>query len=98
MAATMVPLPSFIRASAWDAANASMRKGGRQRWSRADYNAAARTQERLVRACYARPSDSDDQLCFVRFSIAEAMERAGRFTIGTDFGAVNHEIDAVLAQ
>lgn len=40
--------PALAFAAACDAANARMRKAGRTKWNRADYNAAARTQNRLV--------------------------------------------------
>lgn len=79
----MNPLPSLIRASAWDAANARMRAAGRSKWTRGDYNEAGRTQERLLTACFSRPDDPDDKLKYIRFSYAEAMERSGLLTLYT---------------
>jgi hypothetical protein len=91
------PLPSLIRASAWDAADQRMRKAGRKVWSRADYNAAAAMQERLTLACYGRKWDRPgSNLPFLRFQIAEQYERNGEFNIKSDFAAVSEAIDASL--
>jgi len=76
MSNTVLPLPSLIRASAHDAGNASARKASRKVWSRADYNAAVRTQDRLVRACYGKGPKG----C-IKFTIAEQMERAGMLSL-----------------
>ena len=85
----MNPLPSLIRASAWDAANMAMRKDGRTKWSEDDYNLACETQERLIRSTYSRAGDNDDRLCYIRFSFAEAMEKARLLTLYTkDFFGV----------
>ena len=73
---TVLPLPSLIRASAWDAGNASAQRACRKVWSRADYNAAARTQNRLVSAVYGKGPKG----C-IKFSIAEQMERAGMLSL-----------------
>ncbi len=39
--------PAIIHAAATDAGNASMRRGGREKWSVDDYNAAAHESDRL---------------------------------------------------
>ena len=92
------PLPSLIRASAWDDGNRSMAKAGRASWSRKDYNTAARTQERLVRACYGYPTDAaDSEWCYIRFSIAEGMQKAGTFAINSKMADIYRAIDAALA-
>lgn len=86
MASTINPLPSLIRASAWDAGNESMRKANRKVWSRDDFNVAAETQERLIRACYGAPGDGvNSPLCFIRFQVAEQAERAGQFDLKSNF-------------
>lgn len=77
------PLPSLIRASAWDAGNAHMRAAGRSIWNRADYNAAGAEQERLLRVCYDRAADADAREAYCRFGYAEAMEKAGMLTLST---------------
>lgn len=43
----------LAHAAGWDAGNASMRKAGRTKWNRADYNLAARTTNRLLDALLA---------------------------------------------
>jgi hypothetical protein len=92
------PLPSLLRASAWDAGNARMRKAGRSIWTRGDYNEAARTQNRLVRACYGRDGDPENSpLPFIRFGIAERMQRDGVFTLSSKMPAVHAAIDHVLS-
>jgi hypothetical protein len=94
----MNPLPSLVRASAWDAANMRMAAAGRSKWNRDDYNHAARTQERIIRTCYGRSGETKkDNACFIRFSIAEALDRAGLFTLQSDFAAVSREIDRLMA-
>ena len=80
---TTNPLPSLIRANAWDAGNASMRKAGRKVWSRKDFNAAGDEQERLIRACYVRATDTDPREAYCRFGYAEAMQKAGLLTVST---------------
>lgn len=97
MAQVLNPLPSLIRASAHDAAAASARKACRKAWSRADYNAACETQNRLIRACYGRSDDSDERLCFIRFQIAEQFEREGRFGLDTPMVKVHRAIDLVMS-
>ena len=93
----MNPLPSLIRASAWDAANAQMRKACRKAWSEDDYNLACETQERLIRAAYGRPSDDNQpDLCYIRFQIAEQLERAGKFGLYDDVTEISATIDAIM--
>ena len=41
--------PELAHSTATDAANRQMRKSGRRKWSRADYNLAVQTQARLLR-------------------------------------------------
>lgn len=82
------PLPSFLRASAQDAGNMQMRTAGRTRWNDDDWNRACDEQERLTRACYGKPGDNDDRLCFIRFGIAEQWERQGLIGISSDWESV----------
>lgn len=97
MATTLNPLPSLIRASAHDAAAMSMRSAGRAKWNEDDWNTMAETQERLIRSCYGREANHNEpNRCYIRFSVAEQMERDGRFTLRSDVKAVMAEIDAVL--
>jgi hypothetical protein len=98
MAKPINPLPSLIRASAWDAGNFRMRKAGRSKWNRGDFNEAARTQNRLIRACYCRELDGpDDNWCFIRFQIAESLQRAGHFDLKTPMTTVHKMIDLAVA-
>jgi len=76
MPTAILPLPSLIRASAWDAGNMSMRKAGRTKWSRADWNAAAATQDRLRTGCYGNGPEG----C-IKFQVAEALEREGYLSL-----------------
>lgn len=95
--ATLNPLPSLIRASAQDAGNSSMRKGGRDRWDTSDWNAMCDTQERLVRAAYGRATDHNNpDICYLRFQIAEQMERRGEFTLRSNAAEILARIDAAL--
>lgn len=97
MTRTTNPLPSLIRASAWDAGNMQMRAENRQKWNEDDYNMAARTQERLIRGCYGSYRDIDDpNMCYIRFGIAEAMERAGQFHLKSKMGAIHRAIDEAV--
>lgn len=80
---TMNPLPSLIRASAWDAGNDAMRAAGRKVWAAKDRDAAGECQERLIRACFARAADTDPREAYIRFGYAEAMEKAGMLTLYT---------------
>jgi hypothetical protein len=91
------PLPSLIRASAQDAATAAMRKAGRSSWSRDDFNVAAETQERLIRQCYGVVGENDPNMCFIRFSYAETMERRGEFHLKSKLGDIHDAINKALA-
>lgn len=93
----MFPLPSFLLASAWDAGNMAMRKAGRTKWSRADFNAAAATQDRLVRACWGNKSDTDRNICFIRFQMAQQMERRGDIDMRSDLTEVHRVINEAIA-
>lgn len=90
------PLPSLLRASAWDAANMQMRAAGRKKWNRADYNKAAETQDRLIRTCYGKPSENEPRMCFIRFQIAESWQKAGHIDLYSNWPVVMREIDAAL--
>lgn len=95
--ATTNPLPSLIRASAWDEGNRSMQRAGRKVWSRADYNVAARKQNELVIATHGRWFDREgSKLPFIRFQIAEQMERSGHFTVTSKYADICEDIDASL--
>lgn len=76
-ATAQLPLPSLIRACAWDAGNNSMQNGGRTKWSRADYSAAASLQNKLIAQCYGEGPTG-----FIKFGIAEALQHAGVLTLG----------------
>lgn len=77
MSVALPPLPSFIRASAYDAGNFSMRRACRTVWSEDDYDAAADALDELVSTCYGAGIEGK-----CRFSVAEALERNGYLTIG----------------
>lgn len=79
-ATTQLPLPSLIRASAWDAGNSSMRAGGRTKWSRKDWNVSASTLERLVTAAYG-----EGPVGCIKFQLAEQLEKARILRIGMTF-------------
>lgn len=83
MMAALNPLPSFLRASAQDAANMQMRAADRQKWNDDDWNKAAETLERLVRACYGREGENEPDRCFIRFQLAEKLEREGKLSSAT---------------
>lgn len=91
------PLPSLIRASSWDAANNRMRAAGRKAWSRGDYNEAVKVQDRLIHALYGLPTDKDERVACVRFSIAQQMQEAGLFDLYSDFKQVFAEINRIFA-
>jgi invasion protein IalB len=98
MTSALTPLPSLIRASASDAANMQMRKAGRSKWSRADWNKMCDVQERLIRSCYGRASDDNEpNRCYLRFQIAEQLEKRGDFGLRSDVTKVMSFIDAALA-
>lgn len=91
------PLPSLLRASAWDAGNSRMRKAGRSAWSLGDRNEAARTHNRLVRSCYGKAADpKGSPLAFIRFGIAEALQRDGRFTLTSKMADIHRMIDEAM--
>jgi hypothetical protein len=92
------PLPSFLRASAQDAANMQMRKAGRKAWNEDDYNLAADTLDRLVRSCYGKPSDHNQpDYCFIRFQHAETLEKQGRFSHVSRMPDIAREIEEAMA-
>ena len=96
---TVMPLPSLIRASGQDAGNASMRAAGRIKWNDDDWNAAAGTQERLIRSIYGRETDHNNEpnCCYIRFSFAEAMEKRGDFNLASDLDKVFAYIERCMA-
>ena len=82
------PLPSYLRASALDAGNASMRKACRTRWSDEDADTATEMLERLVRSLYASEADHNQpNMCFYRFQIAESLERSGKLHMNDNIAA-----------
>jgi len=93
----MNPLPSLIRASAWDAGDRSMRAGNRKAWSRKDYNAAAREQDRLIKGCYGRPTDTDERMACIRFSVATELQHKRMFDLSSDCDEVMKQIDQIIA-
>jgi hypothetical protein len=94
--APLNPLPSFLRASAQDAANMQMRKNGRQAWNEDDYNLAAATLDRLVRSCYGKPSDHNQpDYCFLRFQRAELLEKQGKFDGFSEMPKIAEAVDAM---
>lgn len=98
MSVALNPIPSWLRASAWDSGNMNMRKAGRMKWNLADWNVSSVTQERLIKGCYGRKSDHNEpNLCYIRFSVAEQMEKDGKFRHNSDLSAIMREIDLVLA-
>ena len=92
----MIPLPSVIRASAWDAGNAHMHRAGRTKWAWDDFTAASAEHERLVAVSYARPNDQRHHR-YVRFQIAEQMEQAGLFTSTSLMTDIHRQIDQAMA-
>jgi invasion protein IalB len=96
--AALIPLPSFLRASAQDAGNAHMRKACRTKWNNEDWNVMCDTQDRLIRSCYGRPGDHNQpDMCFLRFQIAEKMERQGKFSIKSDLAEIHAAVEAEMA-
>jgi len=98
MSNAMNPLPSLIRATAWDAGNRNMRAKGRKVWSNAVRIAAVREQERLIDSLFSRPGDADSRTKYVRFGYAEQMQRAGLLDLRTrDFhGTLDRHFDAYV--
>lgn len=92
----MNPLPSLLRASAHDAGNFSMRRAGRSKWNDDDWNAMVETQDRLIRHCYGRETDADPRMMYIRFSLAEQLQRQGDFNLYSDFAEIMAFIDECL--
>ena len=91
------PLPSLLRASALDAADAQMRKAGRKQWNDDDADLAADTLNRLVEACYRRKADKNRSLARARFYAAEQLERAGGFRLSHDMEDVRKKIEETFS-
>lgn len=87
--AQALPLPSLIRAAAWDEGNRSMSRGRRTKWSRKDYVAACEKQHQLVRQCFGEGDTG-----FLRFGVAEQLEKAGVLALGMKAKAFYAEIEA----
>jgi hypothetical protein len=92
----MNPLPSLIRASAWDAGNLSMHNAGRTKWDWTDFTVASAEHERLLGLAYARPNDERHDR-YIRFQIAEQMEQAGLFTSTSLMTDIHRQIDQAMA-
>lgn len=73
-----------------------MRRAGRTSWSEEDFNLAAETQERLIRSCYGRDGDNERNACFVRFQLAEKMERQGKFSSLSKLAEIRATIDELV--
>jgi hypothetical protein len=95
-AVTQLPLPSLIRASAWDAGNFSMQKAGRTKWSRKDANAAAETQDRLIKATFGVAGE-DERTAFIRFGIAEQLQKQGVLRLGMTYRQFVTAFNAAIA-
>ena len=92
------PLPSFVRASAQDAGNTHMRKAGRVKWDDDDWNVMCETQEQLIRSLYGRDMDHNNpDACYLRFQIAEQLEKRGEFGLRSDATVIMSRIDQLLA-
>lgn len=96
MSNALNPLPSLIRASAFDAANMRMRADGRDKWNDDDWNHMCDTQDRLIATCYGKPGDNDDRMKFIRFQVAEQAEKRGEINLRSDWPAVIDAIDAAI--
>lgn len=92
----MNPLPSLLQASAWDAANESMRAGGRTAWNEDDFSAACVEKEELIAVCYSRPGDTDERTKYVRFGIATSLQQQGYFNLASNYNEVLDWIDAYI--
>jgi hypothetical protein len=97
MSKAMNPLPSLIRASAQDAANAQMRAANRKKWDEADYDLACATQRRLTLACYGKPGENQREMAFIRFQVAEQWQRKGLIGLDSQWDDVLAEIDRALS-
>jgi hypothetical protein len=89
----LLPLPSFLRASAMDAANQQMRQAGRCTWSRADRNEAVRKLDALVSSCYGEGARGQ-----FRYQIASELEQDGRLSCRMTMKQLNAVIDAALIE
>lgn len=87
----LLPLPSFLRASAHDAASTRMRKAGRTKWNEGDADAAVDTLDRLVVGCYGEGGRGR-----LRFTVAEQLERAGALSPCMTVEQLNGAIDQAL--
>lgn len=94
----MNPLPSLLRASAFDAGNMHMRANGRAKWNDDDWNVMCDTQDRLITGCYGKPGDNEPQMKFIRFQIAEQAERRGEINLQSNWSDVLTAIDAALQE
>lgn len=92
-AVTQLPLPSLIRAAAWDAGNQSMQRSNRTKWSRKDFNAAAEFQNRTVAACYG-----EGPIGCIRFGMAEQFERMGILKLGMSYRKFVEAFNAAALQ
>lgn len=94
----MNPLPSLIRASAHDAASRRMRAENRSKWNEGDWDLMCETQERLIRNLYGKDTDSNQpDMCFLRFQIAERLERAGQFRLDSKVPEIFARIETALS-
>lgn len=73
MAAALPPHPRYLRASAQDAGNMSLRRAGRTAWSQEDAERAAATLHRLISGCYG-----EGDAGIIAFMAAERAERERR--------------------
>lgn len=90
MTTAINPLPSLIRASAFDAANMQMTHDGRKQWNDDDWNKMCETQERLVTQLYGCESDNDPNIKYVRFSMAAQLEKQRDFTLYSTPAEIKH--------
>ena len=72
-----------------------MHRAGRTKWAWDDFTAASAEHERLVAVSYARPNDQRHHR-YVRFQIAEQMERAGLFTSASSMTDILRQIDLAM--
>lgn len=98
MSNAMNPLPSLLRASAFDAANMNMRANGRTKWNDDDWNVMCDTQDRLVAGCYGKIGDNQPNMKFIRFQIAEHAEKLGEIGLRSDWAKVLAAIDAKIQE
>ena len=72
-----------------------MRNGGRSQWDWTDFTVASAEHERLVGQAYAQPNDQRHHR-YLRFQIAEQMERAGLFTKESLMADIHRQIEQAL--